>query len=129
MTDSGSFAEFIGFIVGAIVSVAVQVLITWALRVWGRSVAERQGGSWWRRAAWMPVLSLGAGLLGMACTALSLVWAFQTVSADPAEKAALLAQSITRAMLVTAVFALVSGLLFVASIVVFTVGTLKQPRA
>ncbi len=129
MTDSGSFAEYMGFIVGALVSLAVQVLIAWALRVWGRSVAQRQGGLWWRRAAWMPVLSLGAGILGTVFTALGLVWAFQTLSPDPSQRVALLAQSISRVMIVTAVFALVSGLLFVASIVVFTVGTLKQPRA
>ncbi len=67
--------------------------------------------------------------MGLAVTAFYLVQAFKAVSAAPSEKAAMMAQAISHAMRVTAVFVPVSVVLLVASIVVFTVGTFKQPRA
>lgn len=111
-----------------IAAVAIQVLFAWMLRVWGRRVAERQGGVWWRRAAWMPILGLGAAALGMAWTVISLMQAFEAVSKmEPSQKAAALEQAISQAMIPTVVLLPVSWALYTASLVVFAVGASSQP--
>lgn len=109
---------------------AVQVLVTLGLHAWGRWVAARQGGRWWRRASWMPLLGLGLALLGIAATVILLVQAFGALSGvDAANRASALSDGIARAMVATAATAPVSSLLYLASLVVFSVGSLRRPTS
>lgn len=94
MTGSDLIAAAFG---GALlIGIAIQVLFTWALRVWGRHVAQRQGGVWWRRAAWIPLLGLGATAFGLTWTVIALMQTFDSISTmEPSQKATALEQGPT----------------------------------
>jgi protein-S-isoprenylcysteine O-methyltransferase Ste14 len=109
---------------------AVQALVTLGLHAWGRWVAARQGGRWWRRASWMPLLGLVLALLGIGTTVVLLVQAFGALSGvDAADRASALSDGIARAMVATAATAPVSALLYLASLIVFTVGSVRRPTS
>jgi hypothetical protein len=127
MTGPDLIAAAIGG-VAMLIGIAILVLFTWALRVWGRHVAQRQGGVWWRRAAWIPFLGFGATAFGLTWTVIALMQTFDSISTmEPAQKATALDQGISQAMFATTVLLPVSGVLYVASIVVFMAGTLRRP--
>ncbi len=117
--------------VGAIaVAAVVQVLVALGLHAWGRWVARRRGGGrGWRRAAWAPLVAVVLSIFGMIVPAVMLVRAFDGIAnVDPAMKATVLAENISAAMNATALFAVPSTLLYLASIVAFAIGSLMKPR-
>jgi hypothetical protein len=112
-----------------LLGVAVQVGIVFALYAWGRWVAKRQGGVWWRRAVALPLVAMGSGLLGVAITCVLLVRSFSALErVTPSHKAEMLSRAIADAMMSTALLGGLSMLLYLASVVVFTVGSLRAPR-
>jgi hypothetical protein len=116
-------------IVPLVLGLAIQLLSTVGLWIWGRRVAAKHGGRAWRWAARMPLAALAVGLLGAGVTVVALVRAFRAIAAVPPEqKATLLSERIAGAMVATAVAGPVSLLLYVASVVVFAVGSAQSPR-
>lgn len=117
-------------VVGAIAVAAVlQLLFSLGLFAWGRWVARRHGGRGWRRAAWMPLVAVALAIAGMIVSTVALVRAFGAVaSVEAADRARVLAENISEAMNVTALFAVPSTLLYGASIVAFSIGSLLRPR-
>jgi len=110
-------------------SVLIQILFTLALHFWGRWVARRQAGRWWRRASWLPLLGLALSATGMIWGSLSLVRAFQSVaSVDPSQKATHLAEAISSAMNCAALLAPPSWACYLTALVVFIVGSARRPR-
>lgn len=100
-----------------------------ALVVWGRWVARRQGGGAWSGAAWLPVAAFGVQMAGMCITGASLVRAFSAVdAASPPDRAEALAASISNAMNATAILGGLGSVLFIVSIVVFAIGSIRAPR-
>lgn len=113
----------------ALLGFAVHVGIVVALYAWGRWVAARHGGAWWQRASKLPLVAVASELLGVALTAVFLVHSFGALDrVDPSHKAEVLARSISNAMNAAAVFRGIAALLYLASVVVFAVGTLRKPR-
>ena len=109
-------------------AVGFQALVFVGLHFWGRYVARRQGGRWWKRASWMPLVAFILSAIGVMLTTYFLVHAFRAITnVDPSMKATMLAQGISNAMNCTALFALPSWALFLASVIVFAVGSLKRP--
>jgi hypothetical protein len=106
------------------------MVASWALFLWGRWLARRRGGPWWPRLAAMPLFGAGLAVVGIIVYVTIVARTFRAVAAaDPAEKATLLAATISEAMNCSALFAIPSLLLYVASIIVFTVGSVLRPRA
>lgn len=104
----------------------VQAAITVALYMWGSTVAARRETRIWWWARWMPILALILATVGVIGTVVQLVAAFDAASlAAPEQKAQELAESISGAMRWTLVTTVSSGVLYVASIVAFTIGTLN----
>lgn len=100
---------------------------TVGLWFWARSVARRLGGGWWRHATWLPLVALGLFVLDGAMTVRQLIHVFAGVAGvDPSVKSTLLAKGISEAMNCAAFNALPSVLLFIASVVVSTVGSLRR---
>jgi hypothetical protein len=111
------------FLVGAFVQTAISV----GLWTWGRSVARRRGGAFWRWFAWAPLVALGLSVVGTALSVWLLIRAFGAVSdGDPTTKATVLARGISEAMNVTAALVLPSWALYLASLIAFLVGTLRR---
>jgi hypothetical protein len=111
-------------------AIGFQALVTVGLHFWGRYVARRQGGRWWKRASWMPLVAFVLSAVGVSLTTYFLVRAFRAITnVDPSQKATMLARGISNAMNCTALFAFPSWALFLASIVVFAVGSIKRPTA
>ncbi len=116
-------------IVPAILAVATQVVVSLGLFLWARRVARRQGGVWWQRATWLPLVALGLGLIGAAASMALLTQAFDAVeSTDAATKASALAEAISKTMTVTAIFAVPTWLLYAASVLISLFGSLRRPR-
>ena len=110
------------------VAILVQAALAVGLFAWGRWVARRQRGTWWRWAAWMPLGALVIGVVGVGLSVLLLVQAFGSVAAvDPALRAARLSEGIGRAM-IPAAAAPFSWALYVVSIVAFVVGSVPRRR-
>lgn len=108
----------------------VQLLVMLALDAWGRWVARRHGGRWWRFARWLPLLGFVVGLLGIGATVVLLLQAFGALSGTTAaDRASELSDGIARAMMATAVTAPLSSLLFLVGLISLTVGTVRRPRA
>jgi len=111
-------------------AVGFQALVTVGLHFWGRHVARRQGGRWWRRAAWMPLGAFVLSVVGVALTAYWLAHSFRAIATvAPSMKTTMLARGISNAMNCTALFTFPSWALFLASVVVFAVGSFKRPAA
>jgi hypothetical protein len=104
--------------------------VSLGLVYWGRQVAKRHPSPAWRYASWMPIVALGLAALQYATTAYLIVRAFDRVATTvpPDEKARFLAEGISEAMNVGALFGIPSGLLYVGSLVAFTVGSIVRPR-
>jgi len=112
-----------------LVAVAVQVLIALGLFAWARWVGRRRASVWWGRAAWLPLVALCLSLIGLCWSTVYIVRAFGAVAdADPSQKATLLAANISEAMNCTALFAIPAWLLYLASLVASTVGSIMRPR-
>jgi hypothetical protein len=114
-----------GLLLGAFLQAAVAV----GLHIWGRWVAARQGGRWWRRASFAPLVAFGLGLVGVVVGVLFLHQAFTASGTSAAMKAELLARGISRAMTWSACFFLPSWLLYLGGVVTFIVGSVRRPRA
>ena len=113
----------------ALLGFAVHIGVVVALYAWGRRVAARLGGAWWRRAAMLPLVAVASEFLGVALTAVFLVRSFGALgNVDPSRKAEMLARSISNAMNATAVFGGIAAMLYLASVVAFTAGTLRARR-
>jgi hypothetical protein len=112
-----------------IVAAALHAALAIGLFLWGRWVARRRGGRSWR-ARWLPIVALALSVLGAALGAVLVVRAFGAVAgADPSEKATLLAASISEAMNCAAACAVPAWLLYLASLVLFTAGSLLRRKA
>lgn len=126
MSVSGTESGMIGNIATAAVA---HLLVALVLFRWGRWVARRHESATWRRAAWMPIVAVLLLIVGVVVSTLMLIGSFGAVAhADEANKAQVLAQHISEAMNVTAVFLLPSALIYAASLVAFTVGSLLRPH-
>lgn len=113
----------------ALLGFAVHIGVVVALYAWGRRVAARHGGVWWQRASKLPLVAFASELLGVALTVVFLVRSFGALDrVDASHKAEVLARSISNAMNASAVFVVLAALLYLASVVVFAVGTLRKPR-
>jgi hypothetical protein len=111
-----------------VVGILVQIGVSIALWKWGQSVARRHPRKFWQRSAWMPLIALVLSIVGLLTTITMLVKSFGAVAgADPAVKATVLAQGISEAMNWTAFLVLPAWGLYLASLVIFLVGTLKLP--
>lgn len=118
-------------VVPLLLGFGLQLAFTVGLWIWGRRVAAKHGGGRaWRWAARMPVAALAVGFLGAGVTVAALAREFRAIAdVPPAQKANLLSEGIARAMLATAVAAPVSLLLYLASVVVFIVGSARGPES
>ena len=77
----------------------------------------------------MPLVAVALAIVGMIVSTVTLVRAFGAVATvDAADKARVLAENISEAMNFTALFAVPSTLLYGASIVAFSIGSLMRPR-
>ncbi len=111
-----------------LVAIGVQAGASVGLWLWGRWVARRRGGQGWKLAAGVPWAALGLSVLSVCTTVVWLVRGFGAVEhIDPARKAAVLAQSISDAIHVGGVLALLAGALYLAALVAFIFGSLKAP--
>jgi hypothetical protein len=111
-----------------VTGVTIQVTVSLALRAWGKWVASRQGqGIWWRRAAWAPVVALLLAIVGVGLTCAQLVHAFSLANLTSADQRSfVLAEGIARAMRTTGWTVPLSWLLYVASLVIFAIGSLRR---
>lgn len=126
MSVSGAEGGIIGTVAAAAVA---HLLVALVLFRWGRWVARRHESATWRWAAWMPIVGVLLLVVGIVLSTVMLIGSFGAVAhADAANKAQVLALHISEAMNVTAVFLLPSALLYAASLVAFTVGSLLRPR-
>lgn len=106
----------------------IPVLVTIGLFLWGRSVADKHGTRGFRLASWMPIAAIVVHHLGIGGTVIGLVMSFGAVESVPAsERAMALSDGIATAMWSTAIGLAVSALLYLASVITFTVGTLRAP--
>lgn len=102
----------------------VQAGISVALYFWGQSIAARRRSTVWWWVSFGPLLALLLATVGGIGTTMGLVRSFDAVSqADPELKAQLLADGISTTMNLTAFTVVPSWLLYVASLVAFTLGT------
>ncbi|MGZ3423334.1 MAG: hypothetical protein ACXVEE_36065 [Polyangiales bacterium] len=112
-----------------VTGLVLQVLLTMALSAWGRWVARRRGGgrawAWAPRAPWISFALLTAGLL---VTVPMLLRAFEhTATVDAASRASALANGISRAMTVAALFFVPGYLVLIAFVIVCAIGSLRSP--
>src|SRR5262249_41185064 len=102
--------------------------IAMALSLWGRFVARRQGGGWWRFLTPVPFIALGMSTLGVAASVLQTLHVFSEVERGvPAAKVQHLAEGVTRGLSVANIALPVALLLSVASVLGLIFGTLKAP--
>lgn len=115
-------------VVPLLVAIAFHVALSLALHAWGRRVARRCQGRWWRRASWAPLAALGLSVVGMSMTVWRLTRGFGEVGReDPAYKAEALSRHISDAMQWTLLFGGPAAALYLAGVVTFLVGTLRRP--
>jgi hypothetical protein len=102
----------------------VQAAISVALYFWGQSIAARRRSRLWWWISFGPLLALLIATAGGIGTAVGIVRSFDAVNqVDPQQKAQVLASGISMAMNITAFTTVPSWLLYVASLVAFTLGT------
>lgn len=108
----------------------VPLLVVLGLFLWGRSVADKHGTRGFRLASWLPIAGLVVHHLGVIGTIVGLVRAFDAVTDVPAgERAQVLSDGIAVAMYATVLGVVASLALYVTSVVVFAVGTLRSAPA
>lgn len=108
----------------------VPLLVVLGLFLWGRSVADKHGTRGFRLASWLPIAGLVVHHLGVIGTIVGLVRAFDAVTSVPAaERAQVLSDGIAVAMYATVLGVVASLALYVTSVVVFAVGTLRSVPA
>ncbi len=113
-----------------LVAAVVQALLAVGLLAWAGWVARRQRGRWWRRARWLPGVALGLALIGIASSGYFIARALTATSgSEPSMKATLLAQNISEAMNCAACFALPAWGLYLISVVLCVVGSVKRAAA
>jgi hypothetical protein len=107
----------------------VQAVFSLGFIFWGRWVAQRHPTAAWRHASRMPAVALLLAALQYAMSGYLIVRGFSRVATVmPEEKARFLAESISEAMNWGAILGLPSFLLYVASLVAFTIGSILKPR-
>ncbi|MCC7537799.1 MAG: hypothetical protein IT379_16365 [Deltaproteobacteria bacterium] len=113
---------------GIAVAVLFQLGVALGLHVWARSVARRHPRNpWFARTSWLPFAGFVSFSVGLVLTVQMLIGAFASVaSANPAEKAQLLARSISEAMNVSAFSWVATFVFYGASVAVSLVGTLLR---
>ncbi len=113
-----------------VVGLVVQVVVTGALAAWGRWVEARMGGGvlwkWARRGPWLSFALVIPGMLLGIWLITRAFGAAQSLSSE--YKARALAEGISRAMNVSALFFLPGYLILLGSIVAFVVGSLRAAR-
>src|SRR5512142_1454235 len=93
------------FTFALLAAIGFQALVFVGLHFWGRYVARRQGGRWWKRASWMPLAAFVLSAIGVTLTTYWLVHSFRAIAnVDPSMKATMLARGISNAMNCTALF-------------------------
>ena len=108
----------------------VPLLLVLGLFLWGRSVADKHGTRGFRLASWMPVAGLVVHHVGVIGTIVGLVRAFDAVTGVPAaERAQALSDGIAVAMYATLIGVIASLALYVTSVAIFAVGTLRSAPA
>jgi hypothetical protein len=116
-------------LVEAVLGILINLALPLALFAWGRSLANRRGGRGFRLASYMPLGAMAASMLGLGLTIVGLVQAFGAVEGtDASSRATVLSNGIATAMWATAIGVGASLVLYVASIVTFTVGELTKPK-
>jgi len=111
-----------------IIGFIVQLALVFALSRWGAWVARRKGGGAWGYIAWFPWLAFALGLIGAATGIYLLAGSFGAVAhVDASQKATMLAQSISRAMNVSAPLILSSWAVYLTCVVIYLVGTIQRP--
>lgn len=113
-----------------VVGLVVQIVVTGALAAWGRWVEARMGGGaawkWARRGPW---LSFALVVPGMLLGIWLITRAFGAVqTASPEHRARALAEGLSTAMNVSALFFLPGYLILLASLVTFIVGSVRAAR-
>lgn len=102
----------------------IHVLVVAALVVWGRRVARERGGRGWRIASYLPIVGIGASMLGVLGTVVGLVRAFGSVAgADASHRAELLSDGIATAMWSTALGLGTAVVLYVGCFFAFLYGS------
>lgn len=108
--------------------IAFQLLAAVVLSVWGWRVSKRQGSGWWSLFVWIPLFALGIEILGILWTLVQLMEVFAAVAnISPDDKAAVLKNGISEAMVTTWVSLAVAGVLLLVSLVMLVAATVKKP--
>jgi hypothetical protein len=108
--------------------IAFQLLAAVVLSVWGWRVSKRQGSGWWSLFVWMPLFALGIEILGILWTLVQLMDVFAAVAnISPDDKATVLKNGISEAMVTTWVSLAVAGVLLLVSLMMLVVATVKKP--
>jgi len=104
-----------------------QIPITFALFRWGRRIAERRPGAFWRWAARAPFLPLCLALIAGAWSTLIMSRVFaQVATSDPSVKATALARGISETMNCAALLEVPAMLLYVACVVTLLIGSARD---
>jgi hypothetical protein len=106
---------------------AGHIAIVFGLFTWGRWVARRHNRAFWHRAAWMSLVGLALEGLGFIVALAIFAGSFGGIVDSPgASEATALALAISRAMNWGVPIAAPTLLLYVASVVTFTIGSVKK---
>jgi hypothetical protein len=110
-------------LVGILVQIAIASLLRWlALRI-----AKRRGTTFWRWAAWAPLVGLAFAVGGAIVSSAILVHTLRAIAfADPSIKASLLAKGISEAMNCSALLVLLTLVMYVGSAITSLAGWLKK---
>ena len=109
----------------------LQLAFFFALATWGRWVARRNGnGGLFRIASYVPWIAFSLITIGTILGVVLLSRVFDAIKhSDPAYKATVLAQGISEAMNVSAMFLLPGYALLFFAIVTFAVGSFRRVHA
>lgn len=123
--------ELIIVIVIGVFALLVPLALLVLLYRWGGWVARRQGdGPLWRAAKRLPLWALVFGVLSVAAPLTVLLGQFRRVATAPdaQTKQALLSMGVSEALNTAAIPGLATQVLVLLSVVLFTVGSLREPR-
>jgi hypothetical protein len=120
--------DFLTTLLLGVGGIAFQLLAAVVLSVWGWRVSKRQGSGWWSLFVWMPLFALGIEILGILWTLVQLMDVFEAVAnISPDDKATVLKNGISEAMVTTWVSLAVAGVLLLVSLVMLVAATVKKP--